>query len=346
MKVSMIAQHSVTMVRGGPWVQALQTARYLPDYGVEVDFFDPWTDYGRDAFDLAHIFGASLISYDIAMRLHQFQRKFVVSSIFYTMRSPAFMRATRRMEALAKRAFSGIWTDYGMTAQVCRLGEAVLPNTSEEGRLVEKGLEIEPSKIHVIPNGVEDRFERADPSLFTKTHGLRDFILCVGHIGSTRKNVLALIRALATIDHPAVIIGQVHHNAYSRRCLEEAGRNRNITIIEGLPNDSPMLESAYAACDVFTLPSLFETPGIAALEAGLAGAKVAITKYGGTREYFLDHADYVEPSSVSSIAAGIERALNRPKDDALRDRIHAEYLWQRVAEKTAAVYREVVGGRG
>jgi len=43
-----------------------------------------------------------------------------------------------------------------------------------------------------------------------------------------------------------------------------------------------MLASAYAACDVFVLPSMFETPGIAALEAGLAGAKIVITKYGGT----------------------------------------------------------------
>jgi len=344
MKVSMIAPHSVTMVHGGPWVQAVRTARYLPDYGVEVGYFNPWTDYSRDAYDLAHIFGASLISYDIAMRLRQFQRKFVVSSIFYTMRSPAFMRATRRMETIAKRAFSGIWTDYGMTARVCELGEAVLPNTADEGRLVEKGLEIDPARIHVVPNGVEDRFEGADPSLFIRRYGLRDFILCVGHIGSTRKNVLALIRALASIDHPAVIVGQVHRNAYAERCLAEAAKNRNIVIIEGLPNDSAMLESAYAACDVFALPSLFETPGIAALEAGLAGAKVAITKYGGTREYFLDHAEYIEPSSVRSIAEGIERALGRPKDGALRERIHREYLWQRVAEKTAAVYRSALGG--
>ncbi|MDB5034077.1 MAG: hypothetical protein JWQ98_1318 [Chlorobi bacterium] len=343
MRVSMIAPHSVTMVRGGPWVQALQTARYLPDYGVDVDLFNPWTEYPPGAFDLAHIFGASLITYDIAMRLHQFQRRFVVSSIFYTMRSPGFIRLTRRMEGMAKRVFSGIWTDYSMTAKVCELGNAVLPNTSDEGRLIERGMEIDAGKITMIPNGVEERFADADPGLFVKTHGLRDFILCVGHIGSARKNVLALINALAKIDHPAVIIGQVHHNSYSRQCLAAAAKNRNITIIEGLANDSPMLASAYAACDLFTLPSLFETPGIAALEAGLAGAKVSITKYGGTREYFLDYADYVEPSSVASIAGGIERGLNRPKTDALRERIHREYLWRRVAEKTAAVYRNVLG---
>jgi glycosyltransferase involved in cell wall biosynthesis len=342
MKVSMIAPHSVTMVRGGPWVQALQTARYLPDYGIEVDLFNPWKEYRDDPFDLAHIFGASLISYDIALRLAQFRQKFVVSSIFYTMRSPAVMRLSRRIESLATRAFGGIRSDYAMTAEVCRLAERVLPNTAIEGELVERGLEIPARKIEVIPNGVESRFEHADPSLFMKEYGLRDFILCVGHIGSRRKNVLSLIRALAGIDHPAVIIGQVHHNSYSESCLREAARNRNIVIIEGLANDSPMLESAYAACDLFTLPSLFETPGIAALEAGLAGAKVAITPHGGTREYFGDLADYQEPTSIASIASGIERGLNRKKDSRLREHIRKEYLWQAVAEKTAAVYREVI----
>lgn len=344
MKVCMIAQHSVTMVGGGPRVQALQTARHLPEFGVEVDFFNPWTEYRREDYDLAHLFGANMMTYDIALRLRQFQWTFAVSSIFFTMRSPGFMRAARRVEHLANRVFSGIWTDYGLTARVCGLGDAVLPNTGDEGRLIEKGLEIDRRKIHVIPNGVDERFGRADPSLFEREYGLRDFILCVGHIGSSRKNVLALVRALAGIDHPAVIIGQVHHNAYSRQILEEAARNRNITIISGLPNDSPMLASAYAACDLFVLPSLFETPGIAALEAGLAGAKVAITPYGGTREYFLDHADYVEPSSVRSIREGIERGLNRPKNSLLREHIEREYLWRRVAEKTAAVYRMLAGG--
>ena len=48
------------------------------------------------------------------------------------------------------------------------------------------------------------------------------------------------------------------------------------------------LASAYAAARVFALPSWFETPGLAALEAGLAGCAVAITPYGSTRDYFGD----------------------------------------------------------
>jgi glycosyltransferase involved in cell wall biosynthesis len=104
-----------------------------------------------------------------------------------------------------------------------------------------------------------------------------------------------------------------------------------------------MLASAYAACDTFVLPSMFETPGIAALEAALAGAKVVITPYGGTKEYFRDLAGYVEPSSVVSIRNGIKAALERKKGTELREHVRKSFLWQTVAQKTAAAYREVSG---
>jgi glycosyltransferase involved in cell wall biosynthesis len=104
-----------------------------------------------------------------------------------------------------------------------------------------------------------------------------------------------------------------------------------------------LLASAYAACDVFILPSQFETPGIAALEAGLAGAKIVITPVGGTKDYFGDDAVYVEPTSIESIANGIEAALKNKKDDVLRTRIEKEFLWHTVGEKTKHVYEEILG---
>ncbi len=338
MNVCMIAPHSVSMIGGGPRVQLLRTAEHLPKHGVEVSYFDQWREYSRDEFDLYHLFGASMITYDIARRLSEYGRPYVVSSIFYTMRSPGFIRLARRIEEWSKRFYKGIWTDYGVTAEVCRLANAVLPNTTSEARIITDGFEVEKSRVHVVPNGVDASFMNADPELFIKTYGVRDFILNVGHIGSTRKNVLSLVRALERIDVPAVIIGQVQRNDYSRRILDEAARNPRITIIEGLPNDSPMLASAYAASSLFVLPSLFETPGIAALEAGLAGTRVMITRHGGTTDYFGDMAEYCEPTLVTSIRSSIERALDRPRDGRLRQHIAKKYLWDEVARKTAEVY--------
>lgn len=342
MNVCFVAQQSITMVGGGPATQVRETARHLASEGVKVSFFNQWEPFDPERFDLVHIFGANSMTYDIALRMEHFRQRFVVSSIFFTLHRPWAIRATRAAERLLKRFASGLSTDYGVSSHICRMAEAALPNTRSEGKILSEGFGVDPRRITVVPNGVDARFADADPSLFVRTYGVRDFILNVGHIGSRRKNVLALIRALASIDVPAVIVGKVHEGEYGRACLEEARRNPNITIIEGLANDSAMLASAYAACRVFALPSLFETPGIAALEAGLAGARICITRYGGTDDYFGDRAVYVDPHSVSSIREGIERSLARSDTAGLREHIRENFLWPSVAKKTAEVYRNVL----
>ncbi len=383
MNVCFLAQQSVGMVGGGPLIQLRETARYLPEFGVNVGFFNQWEDFPRDQYDLVHLFGANFMNYDVALRLHQFGIPFVVSSIFYTMHSPAFIRLTSATANFAARFFRGIRTDYGFTGEVCRLSKMVLPNTSAEAEIIEKGFGVPHAQVQVIPNGVHERFAQADPKLFVEKYGVQDFVLNVGHIGSQRKNVLNLIRAMQDIDCPLVLIGKVQEGAYAQQCLKEAAKNPRVKIIEGLPNDSPLLASAYAASSVFALPSIFETPGIAALEAGLAGADVVITPYGGTRDYFGDDAIYVEPKSPSSIAEGIQKALSRshpllrgvsrvagrgvsntsgtvsgrtPDDGrgvsntsgtvsgpTLQDRIMREFTWQHVAQKTASAYRDAMG---
>jgi glycosyltransferase involved in cell wall biosynthesis len=116
-------------------------------------------------------------------------------------------------------------------------------------------------------------------------------------------------------------------------------------VLDELPNDSGLLASAYAACDVFALPSLFETPGIAALEAALTGAKIVITRHGGTEEYFGPHAEYVEPTSVELIHHGILTALNKPRTPELRDRIRSTYLWPHIGRKTLDIYEQILSGK-
>jgi glycosyltransferase involved in cell wall biosynthesis len=196
--------------------------------------------------------------------------------------------------------------------------------------------------IYVVPNGVEARFEKGKKALFKNKFGTENFILNVGHIGPDRKNVLRLIQALETINHPAVIIGRIEKTPEGDRCLELAKRNPRLMILDSVAHDSELFVSAYAACDVFVLPSQFETPGIAALEAGLAGAKVVITPHGGTKEYFREYAEYVDPYSVENIRTAIQNALNRQKNTQLRDHIKENFLWKSVAQRLLALYQTVL----
>jgi glycosyltransferase involved in cell wall biosynthesis len=333
---------ALSILRGGPLTQIRETVKGLRDGGLDVRMFDAWTLPQFATGDLFHLFAANIGTYHLAREIHALGMPLVVSPITFSRHSPRFVRAGLGMSRMFQKIGPGIWSDYALCADICSWASKVLPNTKAEAELLRKGYGIPSQKITVIPNGVDARFADADPALFEKTYNMRGFILNVGHIGHRRKNVLALIKALATIDHPAVIIGRIIAGPYGDACVREAAKHKHILLIDGLDNASPMLASAYAACDTFVLPSLFETPGIAALEAALAGAKIVVTRYGGTTEYFGNDAWYVEPSSEASIRGGILAARKAEKSPALREHVLMNYVWSVVAAKTAAVYEDVI----
>ena len=342
MNISMAGYQAISILRGGPNTQLRNTAKHLAAFDIHAQFFDPWAPFAPERCDAFHLFAANIGTYHLAREIHDLGIPLVVSPIIFSLHSPFFIRTmlgiTKTVQALGK----GMWSDYALTSDVCRWAQAVLPNTRAEASLLQNGLGVDHAKVEIIPNGVDERFFSADPGLFRKKYGLANFILNVGHTGHARKNVLRLIKALGHIDHPAVIIGRIIRNDYGSACVREASKHKHILLIDGMENDSDLLASAYAACDTFVLPSLFETPGIAALEAALAGAKVAITRFGGTEEYFGDMAEYVDPRSVDSIMDGIRKVLEKKKDGRLQTHIRNEFLWSRVAEKTARVYRSLV----
>ena len=195
-------------------------------------------------------------------------------------------------------------------------------------------------QVQTIHYGVDQAFDGTDPQLFEQKFGMRNFILMVGRI-EPRKNQLNLIRAARGINRPVVIIGGyvLAHKDYFDRCQQEA--DSNVHFLGELPMDSEELRSAYAACDTFVLASWFETPGLAALEAALAGAKIIITREGSTREYFKDFVEYVNPASISDIRKKIDSVLQQPKDDRLRNYVRDHCLWEHAASKTIDIYRKL-----
>jgi glycosyltransferase involved in cell wall biosynthesis len=93
----------------------------------------------------------------------------------------------------------------GQFAGVC---DFLLPQASSEMDYLmqhsPKGL----PHFRLLPNGCDpELYTQADPSLFEKTHGLRDFLLCVGRI-EPNKNQLLLCYALRETDIPIVLVGK------------------------------------------------------------------------------------------------------------------------------------------
>lgn len=328
---------------GGGENQLLQTGRHLETQGVPVRLFSPWTDRLADA-RLLHLFGMSREGLELARRARAVGTPVVLSPIcWFEPRAlwslePTLNRKIRGLGAWAfRRMFSCV---PGWRGELLRLSSVVLPNSRIEADQLVQLFGADPARIRVVPNGVLGNFQRARPELFRDCFGAEDFVLFVGRV-EPRKNVLGLIKAARRLGVRLVVIGDAPPGAeeYLAHCLREA--NGLVEWLEGRDHDDPILASAYAAARVFALPSWFETPGLAALEAALAGCPIVITPFGSTREYFGDRAVYARPDRVSEIATAISTCWSRGPDPGLAGHVDSNYLWPVVAKKTAEAYDQV-----
>ena len=89
-------------------------------------------------------------------------------------------------------------------------------------------------------------------------------------------------------------------------------------------------------------PSLYEGFGLPVLEAMACGAPVVTSRGSATEEVADGAAVLVDPADPASIAAGLEEAIGRREELGRLGRERAAgFSWDRVAEETVDVYREL-----
>lgn len=337
-------------VQAGGEVQLIKTMEYLKQLGITVDIFSPYlTDISN--YDIMHIFGPSAFpmwSYQLAQKAKRHNLKVVVSSIFWlTSYNNKMLLYLVKKGFLSKAlfGFSALIPLSGLTYLKRLFDEcdAILPNTTEEKEMILKffGLNPKTRQFFVIPNGVDKAFKDGSKTLFYKKYGVKDFILFVGRI-EQRKNVLQLIREFekADLNTNLVLIGSRPNLEYYLECKKVA--SKKVIFLDPFPHNSNLLKSAYKCCDTLVLPSNVETPGLVALEAGIAGAKIAITEIGGTKEYFGDNAIYINPFRPTSIRDALIKSKKLEKSDALKKRIIKNFTWEKVAKKTLEAYIKIL----
>jgi glycosyltransferase involved in cell wall biosynthesis len=244
------------------------------------------------------------------------------------------------------------WGDSGVQQNIKTLlwlADRVIVNSVIEEEALVRLCKIDSSYISVVHNAVEDCFfEPVPSSLFRETYGVHGpYVLNVGNV-EPRKNQLAFLKALKAFPKLQLItIGGVRDNWYLEACVEEGGDQ--FRLIDALPPSCELIRSAMAGCEFFAMPSLRETPSIASLEAGAAGARILTTDLGSTTEYFEQHAVYVNPFDIDSMQDGVRAIIALPRNEALVERIRQLYRWDIVVEQLVDVYstvlEKVVGGR-
>src|SRR3989344_5156520 len=336
MKVLMNTMPTSFQVLGGGGIVALKTKEYLEKEGENVKLFNYWTDKIKE-YDILHNIGTGSSCYDVIESAHAQKIPIALTTIYdlhkvsYILKSNASMKS--KMNQIGYNLVNKHLRNFSKVRKMFDMSDILFPDTWMEGNLLIKEFKIPKEKIFPVPHGVDERFMHATPNEFEDKYKLKDFILYVGRI-DIRKNVLSLIKALKGTNIPLVIIGtyEPHLSEYYEKCKKEA--DENVHFLGAFDHESKILESAYAAAKVVTLPAEYETPGLVALEAGLAGANIVITKNGSTKDYYDKYATYINPEDIIDIKEKLVESYNSPKNNKLKEHIKENFLWGKIAKKT------------
>ena len=173
--------------------------------------------------------------------------------------------------------------------------------------------------IHYLPNGVD----RATSPRPVRPFGRPVGILCVSRI-DYQKNQLALVELLAARpDCRLTLVGPVTAQWYADKIVarvRELGVGDRFTLMPGLPPGSVELEAAFAAADVFVLPSVHEPFGIVALEAMSRGIPLIASCVGGLPDFVKDGENGLlfDPAGEASLVQAFDRMTSMPPERIAR----------------------------
>lgn len=221
-----------------------------------------------------------------------------------------------------------------------------------------------PEKISVVPNSLDA--DRWDPT--TPGQGLRDelglppdvpVIAIIARIFYW-KGHLALLEALARIagvhDFRLLVVGEDDPRAAPGRPGFTADlRERAVALGIGdrvlFTGPRSDVDRVLAACDVFAMPSHEEPFGVAYLEAMAMARPVVALRSGGVPEIVVHGTTglLAEDGDVEGLAACLatllaDPALRRRYGEAGLKRVRTEFTPERMAQRMAGVYRQLVSG--
>jgi glycosyltransferase involved in cell wall biosynthesis len=239
-------------------------------------------------------------------------------------------------------------TGLGQAIRRCAAVIAVSRTTRDEAVST---LGVDPDRVRVVPLGVSTVFSgrpKLRDARVAEAAGLEgSFVLWVGSLRSRdpRKGLDTLLEAMEGLGDsapPLAMVGALGPEA--DRLASDAWRRRIQLVLCGAVDDTD-LASLYRRASVVVIPSTHEGFGLTALEAMASAAPVVATLGGNLPDLTADVATLVPPGDPEALAAALEAVLTEPVLSARMRHAGvvraAEYTWERTAEMTAAVYREV-----
>ena len=181
--------------------------------------------------------------------------------------------------------------------------------------------------------------------------GIEDeFVLFVGTV-EPRKNLLTLMRSFdqilrQTSRRPQLVVvgaeGWLMDELFA--FIKQSSISDRLRLTGYLDDND--LRALYSSCTVFVYPSIYEGFGLPPLEAMACGAPVIASNIATFQETLGSAAQLVAPNDVEALARSIVEILgDEDRRRALSRRgleQAAKFSWERTAQLTLDVYREVL----
>jgi glycosyltransferase involved in cell wall biosynthesis len=254
-------------------------------------------------------------------------------------------------------------TIHGLMAPNLRAAERVI---AVSDHIAEQAVQlgVDRRRVRVIRSGVDTlRFQPRDRLAARSRLSISEHASVVLFVGNLepRKQVDVLLRAVALVRERISTLrllvvgsgesaGDQDQTVQLQRLTLELGLGE-VVRFTGRIGEEALLD-AYAAADVFALPSSSEAQGIVALEAMACGLTVVASGVGGLRGTIEDGRTgfLVAPGDVSALADRLSDALENASlraalGAAARQAVEIEFSWKRTVEQTLEVYREALACR-
>jgi glycosyltransferase involved in cell wall biosynthesis len=257
-----------------------------------------------------------------------------------------FHHSLERDQDFKEKYYTVVFYPLGMQGRVIRRCDRVLTSSRETAREIERAFRVPADRIRNVANGLDTDFFR--PGKVTSRQKNR--LLFVGNTDDPKKGVPYLLHSMAYL--PDKITLRIVDNgapvkSFAPGLVKELGLGRRVAFTGKLSAEA--LREEYRSAQVAVVPSLYEGFGLPAAEAMACGTPVVTTPAGALPEVVGEDGAgvLVPPRDPRALAEGIRQVLeNREQGEKMgrsgRERVEQLFSWRRVAERTVAVYKELI----
>ncbi len=235
----------------------------------------------------------------------------------------------------------------GMQSRVARRLTRVITVSQSSAGAIQQAHGVGKTQLRIVPNGIDaDVFKRDDVPRQANS------LVLVNSGEQSVKGVPYLFQALRQLRDgrgiKLTVVGSPLPDGQYLRLIKQYGIEDMVTFTGRVTTQE--LVRQYSIAEMCVVPSLYEGFGLPAAEAMSCELPVVSTTGGALPEVVGQDGEagvLIPPAHPEALAAAVRKllddaALRQRMGQAGRTRIEREFTWQRAAQKTVEVYREVM----